>query len=750
MSNASESPRRFDPYLMSILAADLKRMAGLWGAVGRMRKDECAEAIRKGLAAPGRVAAAVAKLKPTHRTALAFIKEAGGELTPDCLEAAMVAAGHAPPGIRGFSRRHYAWSQDLIHRGIALATDTYHTTSLDSYGSVECRIFSDDRLLEHARQPEIARLEIDATLPVEAGVYRPPGSVVLDILAVLQAIEKTDGVGFTQTDMPRVSDTKKLRRELRWTDAMKIDGLPIPNLTEAVVAALRAGGLLAPTPSGLRLTEPPERFAARPRGEQVRPLLYGFATARGWTEAGWCGKDWDYWHHGGFACMRHALLTALRALPSEPPGCFALDHFDKALFDRVGEHVSLAIHSPSPPYAHGASSDELQRKMEAWQRELRSEWRKRERPWIERALATWLYWLGVVELAMESGAIRGFRLTPLGMDVFHGAKAHQTARKRDRASTGAWIVQPDFGLMVYIDMASPAQLAFVERIAERQGDAQRHVARYALTRDSVYGALESGYDPDAILDALAKGAERDVPANVEAEIRGWAERRERIVLRRRATLLEFPDEAGRQTAMKAGIEGAEVGDRFLLVASGKRGARAPVRKIANDSVSKHDYAQPLPPCVDVSETGRLRLATPHPDLLIRGQLDSWAKRLGDDAWELSEDSVRAAVKQHRSADELVDFLDSRAMKSVSPLLQIALKAWAGASFKSQLAKVTVLRCPQPDAFHAIAGAKLYKDCFLGRLGSDTFLVNTTKLKALQQALRWAGIEIETEVSSHKT
>ena len=123
MSNPSRSARRFDAYLTSILAADLKRMAGLWVKADRLCKGECAEAMCGGLADPKRVAAALAKLKPAQRTALAFIKEAGGELAPDCLEAAMVTAGHAPPGLRGYSRRSYPWSQDLIHRGIELATD---------------------------------------------------------------------------------------------------------------------------------------------------------------------------------------------------------------------------------------------------------------------------------------------------------------------------------------------------------------------------------------------------------------------------------------------------------------------------------------------------------------------------------------------------------------------------------------------------------------------------------------------------
>ena len=264
MSNPSKGARRFDLYLMNVLAADLKRMAGLWVNAGRLCKADCAEAVCAGLADPKRVAAALAKLKPPHRTALAFVKEAGGELAPDCLEAAMVAAGHTPHGLRRYSYR-------------------------------------------------------------------------------------------------------------------------------------------------------------------------------------------SCWRHGGYPRMRHALLTALRALPAKPSGFFTLDRFDEALFDRVGEHVSSDSHTPSPPYTLRATEDELQRKMKEWRRNLRSKWCSRERPWIENALTTWLYWLGIVELSIECDTVRGFRLTDLGREFFHGAMHGQPRKKRKGGSTGAWIVQPDFGLMVYIE-----------------------------------------------------------------------------------------------------------------------------------------------------------------------------------------------------------------------------------------------------------------------------------------------------------
>ena len=406
----SKCARRFDPYLMNILANELKRMAGLWVKAGKLCKAECAEAICEGLADPERVPAALAKLKPPQRTALA-LHQGGGRRT--WRRIAWKRRWSRPAtclrGQHRYSRRSYPWCEDLIHRGVALAAGSYGPTSLDSYSSGEERIFTDERLLEHAPEPEIAVIEIEADLSAEAGLQRPPGSVVLDILGVVQAVEKAGGVGFTQAGLPRVSDMKKLRRELRWTDSMKVDGLPFPNLTEAVVTALRAAGLLERIAIGsaaCRTAGAVRRASSRRAGATARARLrqrervdrVGLVRRRTGT----------HWRHGGYPRMRHALLTALRALPPKQSGFFAMDRFDEALFERIGEHVSLDSHAPSPPYTYGVSGDELQSKMEEWRRDLRSRWLEQERPWIERAFTTWLYWLGVVELSIAGRRRAGF------------------------------------------------------------------------------------------------------------------------------------------------------------------------------------------------------------------------------------------------------------------------------------------------------------------------------------------------------
>ncbi len=93
----------------------------------------------------------------------------------------------------------------------------------------------------------------------------------------------------------------------------------------------------------------------------------------------------------------------------------------------------------------------------------------------------------------------------------------------------AWVVQPNYDIVVYLDAVSPAQLAFLEQHAERR-QAEAHTAHYQLTRESVYRGLESGTSLDNLLATLRTGAKTDLPQNVEREIREWAGLRKQMTI----------------------------------------------------------------------------------------------------------------------------------------------------------------------------------------------------------------------------
>jgi len=163
-------------------------------------------------------------------------------------------------------------------------------------------------------------------------------------------------------------------------------------------------------------------------------------------------------------------------------------------------------------------------------------------------------------------------------------------------------------------------LAFLERHAERT-QTHSHTAHYRLTRQSVYTGLESGTTLADLFDGLKAGAQTELPQNVMVELREWASLRERIVLHRTTSLLEFATPEALQSAAK-GMPWRVVNERFLLIEQKPENIAWP----AGFDFAHINYAGPLPKNLSITEHGQIHLKHIVPDLIIADQLDQWAVR----------------------------------------------------------------------------------------------------------------------------
>lgn len=719
--------RRFDAYLPHLSISDLKPMVKLWGAKAPPRKEECVGIIVRGLASRRLVSEAIASLTPYERTALAIVKWMGGTIEAVALATALRASGVALPKSRGWTRSDaHELIEPLHKRGLLLYDSSRALAFYDSfhYGDGGT-VFSDERLLEHIGPPEYAPLRIPPAAPPPGPLARRPAGVMLDILAILQAIETIGGLQLTKAGAPRAADIRKLLRALSWQEqSITVDGLALPDPVGAFTTALERAQLVERTDDSLVVRGPIDQLTRGSYAEQIGQVLRGFIRARAWPEYGnswWGGSTGIYRVQG-----RLALVVALAALPNTDD-FFAVDDLERALFERVGEHFSL-FSSTAQPYFFNKAPDEIERELKAWRARLREDWLQRERPWIDAALTTWLYFLGVVELGLEGGRPICVRLTELGRTLLRVDAAALAAV--EPAEGPAWRVQPNFDVVVYLDRARPEQIALVERHAERL-QAQAHVATYHITRESIYQGLEAGSQIDGLLAQLREGAEGDLPQNVAASIREWAGQRERITLRRRASLLEFPDELSRRQQLASGIPGMPVGDRFILLTGTPR-ALPPHQLL--------DYADALPPCLSAHEDGALKLIDATPDLLVRPQLNQWAE-VQPSGWRLTAASVAAAIKAGGTLTQLMALLKDRLVRPLPPLLGLALRAWAGKPAQLSLASVTLLRCPDPAVFAAIQGSPMLKPFLRAALAPDLLLVDTRSVAALRERLAWAGLAV---------
>ena len=731
---------RFDGYLGRLRADQLKKMARIWGGANKSRKDDNLALIRQGLNNPAEVRAALARLSDLERAALALLKQLGGECDSNALAVALRASGYVAPERNRYRDNNSTVLQNLVDRGLLLSDYTYDPGSLgNSYASPV--VFTDDRLLAHVTWSlEVKPVRFKSLSPPPAPLERRPSAAALDIIGVLQTIDSLDGIGVTQKGTLRATDVRKLNQALGWgKESTIVDGLVFPEPATAFAHALFHSGLSQRRADGvLALTTTPERFAQLSYDEQVRGLLYGFTHATEWIE--W---DADYrmsYNSRNLSVARLALLIVLTGLPDAGDAFFSLDALDAALFERIGEYFDLrSSGSPYPPYMYNKTPAEQQQMVQEWRQKLREEWLAYETRWLKAALTTWLYYLGIVALGMDNGTPVSFRLTELGRSVLQG-KPLSIGRARNEDRT-AWIVQPNLEILVYLEHVTPEQLVFLEQHAARVG-AQQHTAQYRLSQETVYAALEKGSTLEGMLATLQTGSSAPLPQNVTVELREWAARRERITLYQRARLLEFPACAGSQSstahrdaALEAGLRGAPVGERFVLLASAVPDPVAHPRGV--------NYARPLSRCLTVTEDGMVTLLRPDVDLIIAGELDLWAERRDATTWQLTATSVRAALRAGARVEEALNWLAARLTGDVPvpPLLRAALLAWAGVTVQTHLAEVVILQCAQREVFDAIVNSPTLKPLLRGVLAPDLVLVDPAAVETLRAHLVWAGFDV---------
>ncbi len=724
-------PRYFDNDLPRVNADKIKPMVKLWGGVPtKMSKYDCIDFIVASLKDPQKVREAIERLEPWERNALAIIKRMGGVIQNSTLKVGIFASGLHP-------RRTYGYREDFIdalfRRGLILATGSYSPDSIsENYGSGGV-LYTDERLLAQVGLPEYLPLEIQPTTASGEIHFRRPSAVALDVMGMLQAIENMGGLKLTQNGTVRVNDEVKLRKAMRWDEkGMEVDGFLFPNPVQAWLSAFSYSDLLKKTTDGqLSLKESPEQFARRSFGEQIRLLLEGFLRTRTWWEIPDKSNYFDS-DGKGRSQGRLALTIALTALPLNHEAVYSLKDFEQALYNRIGEDFALD-YPPHRPYAYSSdNAAKQQQELLAWQQSTRANWLKQEVPWLVGAFTTWLYFLGLVEFLVDHGKLAGFRLTEVGRATFHPELATVSTEEAHLpvSTQPAWVVQPNFDLIVYLDRVSAPQLAFLERHAERT-EAHRHTAHYRLTRESVYRGLESGTTLDELVATLQTGSQTELSQNILVELREWASLRERIILRRSARLMEFPSPQALKAGMAQGLTGTVVAERFLLLTA---------ESLASGWTTIN-YAQPLPKNLTATETGLIQWKRGSHDLMTAAQLNQWADPTDDDGWQLTRESVTEALKPGRKISELLTLLNLRLKPALPPLLELALRSWAGAIYPVQLESVIVLRCPQEQVFKVILTSPLMTGFMKGYIYPDQLLVDPEQLEALRHRLEWLGWKI---------
>jgi hypothetical protein len=124
--------------------------------------------------------------------------------------------------------------------------------------------------------------------------------------------------------------------------------------------------------------------------------------------------------------------------------------------------------------------------------------------------------------------------------VVFGAPEVEAAQKPGAARF--LTVQPNLEVVAYLESADARQICTLSRFAAAASRAGGPVQTFALRRESLYGALESGMTLDEVRTFLIEHGKTELPANVERMLSEWAGRRESLVLRTKVVLALGPAE----------------------------------------------------------------------------------------------------------------------------------------------------------------------------------------------------------------
>jgi len=677
-------PLRHRPLRLNLL---LERMAApqLIRVADRYAPGEDARAIQRArqtveaaLDDPRRLDALVASLTGLERYALGEVQRGGGLVNAWTLMSGARARGlkagrparlelyrhHAPARFEG---AEYVWP--LLADGLLLPL-TLPMPFMESHGRGldlgSPLLSADERLL--ARLPDFPRPGL--ALPLKGGEAGPlQGSppqlapfqlIQLRLQEMLRALGAAGGLTLTKSGDPHQAALKRLQR-----------GLPaLPGLRLWLEVALQLG-LLAEEDEGKAL-RPASAAGERVRGDSGR-LSRELALIYPGLDPELEGETFNLAHLGG---LRAALLGLLAALPRPVSE----------------EELAALLEGVTPPELRQPS---WKGRAETW------------RDWLAGALGDTLEPLGLVSRSADG------RTVGPSPGLLGPASSGEALRREEGA---AWVVQPNFELLVY-----PARLGEAEFRVLTAAQALRldpFTASFLLTRESVYAALEGGLGLEELLRGLEAGSATPLPAGVRTTLEGWAARRERLVLHAAVTLLEFGS-AGERGRHLREHGGRPVGERLLLQAEQK--------PPAGSTVLRYD-AEPAK-SIRALPDGRLKV-TGALDFVARGLLDQHAGLEGGTY------TLRPPSRGEQLPVGLLRELEARLQGPLPALLRLQLGVWSGQQPAVGVAQVSVMQHPQAAV---LATHPRLAPLVQAGLGPGLLLLHPGQEQALREELARLGL-----------
>jgi hypothetical protein len=345
--------------------------------------------------------------------------------------------------------------------------------------------------------------------------------------------------------------------------------------------------------------------------------------------------------------------------------------------------------------------------------------------WASNAIMVTLVTLGLVERGhgTDKTSRPCFRLTELGRAVFGAPDIEMAPQEQVSAFL---TVQPNLDILAYLDQADARQICTLAQCAVRTSTAGGQVQTFALQRESVYGALESGMTLDAIESFLTQHSKTELPDNVRRLLSEWAGKRDALVLRTHVTLACGAD-------AKLAKTGRSLSNGTVLLSNVSPAHAA--KDYAGWSVIDHQGR------VARAWTAE-ELGTIHPrktDSISQTRLAYLAAQTKG-KWQMTEKSISHARQLGLTADQMGAWLHDHLSNDLPAVLEMAIRNWTGRA-SAFTGNVQLLQITRPQARDAILHSTVFKPLLDGHIPPDWFIVRHDKAAELKRLLTQLGFSL---------
>jgi hypothetical protein len=731
------------PSLDTLQSDVLKPAARFWLGTQsyKLRKAECAQALEEMFQDPARVQAGLRSLPPNQHQILAVVQRYGGLVSGTLLASELRARGLVEK-TRARST-YYGRKRDLdpvddLCAKLLLLPRRGSSDPYVSRASWDNRHQYRDLFLHpalHALVETLSPLPWQATegTPAPQTSYqRSAAEVVLDLMTIAQALNESGAWKTNRGGSPAKSMQNRLHKALA-ADAR--DPL-LPTAPESLYYEILRGlgAVRVERDQGTIHIADVERHLCGSALEQSRQWVRAWLHARLWQDG--LGVVPDRESQGNsvridphrLATARELVVWALCRVAHGTQDWIDLETFLADLWSIEGEDsLSFYCHTYTWKPVFARARDKMIIKADP-DRQL-AFWLDDTGIWAANAILGTLVHLGLVERGHTNSSEDSpscFRLTETGRAVFGAPELVTTATKHDPKFL---TLQPNHEMLAYLDAADAQVVWPLARMARRVAPLSGRVQTFALTRESVYQALESGWSLEAIREFLGEHSKTGLPENVAHSLAEWGRKREAIVIRTEVNLGAVP--AGQTGALPGAAQGQSISADFVLL---PRTATHDVK-----SCFRRDYASPVPHRPwHVDEEGFVRFIE-ETDAVVLARLAQFADPRAS-GWQITAASVRRARERGIPVDQILGWLEEHLVNEIPPLVETMIRNWASYATRVFLGPLWIFQVQTSQASAAVLTSRQFRPFLVAHIPPDWFIVHAPKLDELERLLAETGFE----------